>query len=466
MAEQPRAASRSLEAERPETRRGIERGLLSLAVFSFILFLLLALALSGDSLPPLSLLFAGAVTLALTIFALLYIRNVLRLHLQTLERLRGTMVTLAASESAVVPLLPEESDAESARLHAALGDLAARDARDRGMPDTRLTAVLGAVTEAVLVITDQGQISLVNYPAKALLGAERVRVGTSVFAALKRDPLDAAMSRSSRESDVVACELESVDGGRLTAWVSSLAEHGGAVICFQADLAARHRAELEHDLALHDRPPAAPAIADDTPLDGLPVVVLDTETTGLDVTSDRIVAIGAVRLHGTRVYRSRSIDRLVQPGMPIPPRSTAVHGITDAMVADAEGFAAVFAPLRAMLEGCIVVGHNVPFDLAMLRRECALAGIDWQPPRALDTLPIMVAFDPALSAFDLEDLALHFGVEVRGRHTALGDSLVTAEIYARLVPQLMAAGVRSLAEAEAYAQRATAVLEKQKEAGW
>ena len=446
--------------------RGVDLGLLALAAALLVLALLLGLTLSGLAISPLVPLLCGAAALALGAFALLHLRGLVRLHLRSLERLRGAVITLAASEDAVLPLLPAESDAESARLHAALGELAARDARDRMAPDARLTAVLGAVTEAVVVITDQGQVSLVNYPAKALFGAERVRVGTSVFAALKRDPVVAALARSEKSGGVEACELESVDGGRLTAWVSALAEHGGAVLCFQADLQARHQAELEHDLALHDQPPPAAAIGDATRLDALPVVVLDTETTGLDVETDRIVSVGAVRLHGLRVYRSRSLDRLVRPGQPIPPSSTAVHGITDDMVADAETFETVFAELRGLLEGCVVVGHNLPFDLAMLRRECALAGIDWQPPRFLDTLPIVVALDPELANFDLEGLAARFGVDIHGRHTALGDSLVTAEIYRRLLPQLIEAGVTTLAEAEAFTQRASMVLKRQRQAGW
>ena len=68
--------------------------------------------------------------------------------------------------------------------------------------------------------------------------------------------------------------------------------------------------------------PADP-VTEATLLMDLPVTVLDTETTGLDVTRDRIVSIGTVRLHGGRIYRSATFDRLVRPGIPIPPRSTA-----------------------------------------------------------------------------------------------------------------------------------------------
>ena len=61
-------------------------------------------------------------------------------------------------------------------------------------------------------------------------------------------------------------------------------------------------------------------------------VVLDTETTGLDVKKDSIVSIGGVRMHGQRIFRDVTIDWLVNPGRSIPAASTRIHGITDPMV--------------------------------------------------------------------------------------------------------------------------------------
>ena len=165
------------------------------------------------------------------------------------------------------------------------------------------------------------------------------------------------------------------------------------------------RAEIESDLSLLDRPPEALAITDDLALDRLPVLVFDTETTGLDVTDDRIVSIGAVRLDGPRVYRGVSVDQLVNPGRGIPARSTAIHGITDAMVRDAEPFPEVFAQFRPHLEGVVAVGHQVAFDLAMLRRECALAGLDWSAPESLDTCQLASQLEPGLPGLGLEHVA-------------------------------------------------------------
>ena len=84
------------------------------------------------------------------------------------------------------------------------------------------------------------------------------------------------------------------------------------------------------------------------PLDELPSMIVDTETTGLDVNSDRIVSFGGVCAHGTRLFKSRMIDDLIDPGVPIPPVSTAIHGITDEMVAGARAFPEVYADFQRM----------------------------------------------------------------------------------------------------------------------
>ncbi len=382
-------------------------------------------------------------------------------HRRELQRLRGAVLTLAGDSNAVLPRWQEEEvGAELNRLYAAVADLAAARA-----PDRRLAAVLASIADGMVVITDQGQVSLVNHAAKVLLDAERVRVGTSVFAALERASVTAAVDQARRLGQPVSVELRTVGGGSVPARVADLDGHAGALLMFSAQGAARTTG-IEHDLELHDQPPPPPPVTAATPLADLPMTVLDTETTGLDVTQDRIVSIGAVRLHGARRYRSAILDRLVRPGIPIPSRSVAVHGITDAMVANAEDFPAVFARLLPLIEGTVLVGHNLPFDVAMLRRECGLAGLTWPGSPGLDTLLLAAALDPDVHDHSLDGLAGRFGVDVRGRHTALGDALMTAEIYTRMLPRLADAGVTTLGAAQDLAARAKHLAARQRSAGW
>ena len=408
--------------------------------------------------------FAGLLVVAGLAFwhAMALLKN----YRRELQRLRGAILTLAGDSRAVLPRWQkDEVGAEVSHLYAAIADLAAARAAERAAPDRRLGAVLASIADGMVVITDQGQVSLVNHAAKVLLDAEHVRVGTSVFAALERASLTAAVEQARRSGQPVTVNLTTVGGGTVQARVADLDGHAGAILMFSEKCAA-HRAQIEHDLELHDRPPPVPPVTASTLLVDLPVTVLDTETTGLDVTQDRIVSIGAVRLHGGRLYRSAMLDRLVQPGIAIPARSTAVHGITDAMVAEAEDFPAVFARLAPLIEGTVLVGHNLPFDLAMLRGECRRANIAWPEPLGLDTLLLSSVLDPEAADHSLDGLAERFAVDVRGRHTALGDALVTAEVYARMLPRLAAAGVTTFGAAQEFASQAKHIAARQRAAGW
>ena len=208
------------------------------------------------------------------------------------------------------------------------------------------------------------------------------------------------------------------------------------------------------------------SIVPETRLENLSVLVVDLETTGLDVRRDRIVSIGAVPALGTHIDHDNVLDLLVHPDCPVPPRSTAIHGITDAMVADAPFFIEVFEELDAMLSDRVVVGHNIGFDLAVLRSECKRLGLNWKRPAALDLVRLAAALDPRERDLTLEGMAARWSIAVTGRHTALGDALMTAEMWAHVVPLLHDAGVVTLGDALIFERRARAVIANQKRAGW
>lgn len=201
-------------------------------------------------------------------------------------------------------------------------------------------------------------------------------------------------------------------------------------------------------------------------LAGLDAVVLDTETTGLDVANARIVQLSAVRVSSGRVLAGEVFDTLIDPGLPIPPAATAVHGITDAMVAGAPAFAVVADDFDAFAGDALLIGQSIGFDLAVLLRETRRAGRRWRPPRFLDTKLLAAALDPARGEQDLDALAAQLGVAIHDRHRALGDALVTAAVFVRLIPPLAAAGVRTLADAEAFANTQTRIRARQVAEGW
>jgi DNA polymerase-3 subunit epsilon/CBS domain-containing protein len=211
--------------------------------------------------------------------------------------------------------------------------------------------------------------------------------------------------------------------------------------------------------ALH-RPP------NHAPLAALRYLALDLETTGFDPKRDRIVQVGAIALEGARIAAALRLELLVNPGVPIPEASSRIHGLRDADVAGAPRFAECVAALQEAMAGRVIVGHYAAFDLAFLRHEAARAGIVWRDPPCLDVALLAGALEPSLREPDLETLAERLGVSIRNRHTAAGDALAAAELFARLLPKLREAEVRTLGEALAFASRRGDLVQRQAEAGW
>ncbi len=208
------------------------------------------------------------------------------------------------------------------------------------------------------------------------------------------------------------------------------------------------------------------AISHATPLIALDVVAIDSETTGLDPSKARILDLAAVHVTAGAIDTERSFRRLVRPDEPIPAAATRIHGIDAAAVAAAPPFAAIWPEFRAAIGGTVVVGHTLGFDLAVLRRECARAGLAWTRPRTLDTQLLAQLVEPDLAGFTLEHVAAWLEVAVEARHSAHGDAITTARIFLALIPKLRAGNVRTLAEAERACAAFTEVLDAQHRAGW
>lgn len=107
-----------------------------------------------------------------------------------------------------------------------------------------------------------------------------------------------------------------------------------------------------------------------------PIAFLDLETTGINVSGDRIVEISVLKL--TPPDKQEWFSTRVNPEMPIPPRSTAIHGITDEDVAGAPTFREIAKNLAAFLEGADLAGYNaIKFDIPLLAEEFLRVNIDF-----------------------------------------------------------------------------------------
>jgi DNA polymerase III subunit epsilon len=157
-----------------------------------------------------------------------------------------------------------------------------------------------------------------------------------------------------------------------------------------------------------------------------PLVVFDLETTGRDVVKDRIVEISAVKLlpNGERELKTRRLN----PEMPIAPDATAVHGITNAEVANEPTFVKVAKSLFEFLKDCDLSGFNVErFDLPMLKREFQRAGLEFPPSpiAVIDTWRIFMNREPR----NLTAAYKHYcGKELENAHAAEADAVAAADI--------------------------------------
>jgi len=201
-----------------------------------------------------------------------------------------------------------------------------------------------------------------------------------------------------------------------------------------------------YDFDLFDLPEQARSWQD-RKLAELAYAVFDTETTGFHPDAgDEILSVGAVRvLHG-RLLRQEVFERLVDPGRAVPAASTQVHGITDEMVRGQPVLEEVLPVFARFCDETVLVGHNVGFDLSFLRRAESRTGVRFTQP-VLDTLLLDAALHPDHERHSLEAIADRFGLDVLGRHTALGDALLTGEVLVRMLALLQQRGITTLGQA-------------------
>ncbi len=175
-----------------------------------------------------------------------------------------------------------------------------------------------------------------------------------------------------------------------------------------------------------------------TPVAHTRFVVIDTETTGLQAyAGDEIVSIALIELQGVEPT-GRELMTLVNPRRSIPPASTAMHHITNADVADAPVIADVLPDVVRFMGASVLVGHHVPFDLRFLNKTLQQRFLCRLKHPWLDTMMLYVAVSGRMGHYTLEEVARFCQVEIRDRHTAYGDAVMTAAMFKRLALHLAA----------------------------
>ncbi|WP_449410054.1 exonuclease domain-containing protein [Methylobacterium komagatae] len=174
-----------------------------------------------------------------------------------------------------------------------------------------------------------------------------------------------------------------------------------------------------------------------------PLVVLDTETTGLHPRSgDRLISLAVLPLgkdRGPKTERATfaSYRLTVNPGRPSSPQTLAVHGLTEEFLATKSAFTRPMASqVDRFIGSSTIVAHNAPFDVGFLQAECERLGMGWCPDedQVVDTRLVSKLIWPNESG-SLDALASRLGVD-RGDRDAGHDALADARLLARCLPGL------------------------------
>lgn len=186
---------------------------------------------------------------------------------------------------------------------------------------------------------------------------------------------------------------------------------------------------------------------EDRPLSELTYTVFDTETTGLNPSQgDEIIQIGATRIVNGKLLRQESFEQLVDPRRPMSMESIQIHGIQPEMLVNQPTIEKVLPAFHAFAADTVLIAHNGAFDMRFLEMKQKLTGLVFDQP-VLDTLLLSAVLHPNQESHQLEDIAERLNLTIVGRHTALGDAIVTAEVFIKMIPLLAEQGIHTLGEA-------------------
>ena len=164
---------------------------------------------------------------------------------------------------------------------------------------------------------------------------------------------------------------------------------------------------------------------------GMPVAVVDLETTGGNMYEDRVTEVALLRFEGGKITQHQW---LVNPEQPISPFITRLTGIDDEMVASAPVFTELAPMLLPLLRGTLVVAHNSRFDYTFLRHEFRRAGVCFAAP-ALCTVQLSRRLYPEFHKHNLDSIIERFDLAVESRHRAMADVLVLADFLEKSIAQ-------------------------------
>lgn len=187
------------------------------------------------------------------------------------------------------------------------------------------------------------------------------------------------------------------------------------------------------------------SVSSSIPFHEMRFVVIDLETTGFHYhMGDEIISIGAVIIEDGQIKPDKIFHKLVDPHCHVPYEVQALTGIQTEMLTGCPSFFGVVQSFLKFIGGSVIVGHNIEFDLSFinykLRKYCHTK-ID---THTIDTITLAHFIGIRSRGFALDDLIDFYGIASVGRHSALGDALMTAEVFVRLISELEDHSIKTL----------------------
>jgi len=174
--------------------------------------------------------------------------------------------------------------------------------------------------------------------------------------------------------------------------------------------------------------------------------IIDTETTGLEVRSgDKIISFAGVKVKSFKLLDA-IFDQLIDPERDIPLSSSKIHGIYQKDIVGKPKIREIEHDISNFISNCTIVGHNIQFDQDFVETIIPYSelALKFKLNPILDTFSLAISLFPDLESHELSDLCKTFKIKPEIRHTALGDSIMTANLFVILAREAQERGAKSV----------------------
>ena len=174
--------------------------------------------------------------------------------------------------------------------------------------------------------------------------------------------------------------------------------------------------------------------------------IIDTETTGLEVRSgDKIISFAGVKVKSFKLLDA-IFDQLIDPERDVPLSSSKIHGIYQKDIVGKPKIREIEHDISNFISNCTIVGHNIQFDQDFVETIIPYSelALKFKLNPILDTFSLAISLFPDLQSHELSDLCKTFKIKPEIRHTALGDSIMTANLFVILAREAQERGAKNV----------------------